>query len=74
MTGRKFNHTELVRVAMAGNSVKEIAAAFGVVRSAVSKRLKALKIAIAKDITLRGVPKLLDNGLNAMLSYRFRPA
>jgi DNA-binding Lrp family transcriptional regulator len=70
MTNRKFSDNKLLRLFKAGSSVKEIAQKLGVGAPAVCKRLKALKISITKDVTLRGAPKLVDNEFNAMTQLR----
>ncbi len=66
MPPRIINDSELMRMVRAGMSPKEIAGKYGVGLPAVSKRLKLLKIAVTKDVTLRSAPKLVDNSLNAM--------
>jgi transposase len=66
MPMRIINDSELMRLVRAGQSPKEIAENLGVGISAVCKRLKLLKIAVTKDVTLRSAPKLVNSGLNAM--------
>ena len=66
MSNRKFSDNDMIRLARGGCSVKEIANRLGVGAPAVYKRLKALKISITRDVTLRTAPGLVDNGLNAM--------
>jgi len=70
MPGKKINDNQLIRLVRAGNTVTEIAYKLGVGHSAVSKRLKALKLSITKDVTLRAGPKFVDSGLDAMAQIR----
>jgi hypothetical protein len=57
---------KLERLVREGNGVSEIARKLGVTKGAVSKKLKSLKVAVAKDVALRSAPKIVDNGLDAM--------
>jgi hypothetical protein len=66
MPPRIINDNRLLNLVHSGHSPKEIAEKLGVGVSGVCKRLKALKICITKDVTLRSAPKLVDNSLNAM--------
>jgi DNA-binding Lrp family transcriptional regulator len=66
MQKSKIDNDELFRLLKQRKSVSEIAAFFGVQPPAVSKRAKKLNIAIAKDITLRSAPDIVDSELRAM--------
>jgi DNA-binding Lrp family transcriptional regulator len=70
MPSRKINDNDLLRLVRSGNSRSEIAQKLGVGPPAITKRLKALGVAIAKDITLRSAPKLVDKGLDAMAQLK----
>jgi DNA-binding Lrp family transcriptional regulator len=70
MPRQKIPLIELERLVREGNGVSEIARKLKVSKGAVSKRLKALKVSITKDVTLRSAPKLVDNSINAMVQLR----
>jgi hypothetical protein len=61
---------QLEQLVREGNGVSEIARKLKVTKGAISKRLKALNVAVAKDVCLRSAPKLVDNGLDAMAQLR----
>ena len=62
----KISLIQLEQLVREGNGVSEIARKLGVTKGAVSKRLKSLKVAIAKDVTLRSAPQIVDRQINAM--------
>ena len=66
MGQQKIPLFQLERLVSEGNGVSEIARKLGVTKGAVSKRLKSLKVAIAKDVTLRSAPQIVDRQINAM--------
>ena len=70
MPKKKVNDYALIRLIRDGNSPADAARLLGVGRSAVSKRLKALKIGVTRDVTLRSAAKLVDRGMNAMVQLR----
>ena len=57
---------QLEQLVREGCGVSDIARKIGVTKGAVSKRLKDLKVGIAKDIVLRSAPQIVDRQLNAM--------
>lgn len=61
---------QLERLVRQGLGVSEIAKELGVTKGAVSKRMKALRVAITKDFTLRAAPKIVDRQINAMDQLR----
>jgi predicted transcriptional regulator len=66
MSGHKFSNIELEQLVKEGNGVSEIARKLGVTKGAVSKRLKALKVAITKDITLHHASEIVEKKINAI--------
>ena len=66
MAKAKISLFQLERLVTEGNGVSEIARKLGVSKGAVSKRLKDLRIGIAKDVVLRSAPQIVDRQLNAM--------
>ncbi|MGA3115234.1 MAG: hypothetical protein ABSF90_12485 [Syntrophobacteraceae bacterium] len=66
MAKKKINDDTLLQLIRDGNSPTEAARRLGVGRAAVSKRLKALKIEVTRDVTLRSAAKLVDRGMDAM--------
>jgi len=51
MPKKKFTDLELKQLLRQGLTCTEIASRLGVAKSTVSERLKALKIAVSKDLT-----------------------
>lgn len=70
MARRKFSNIELEQLVREGFGVSEIARKLGVTKGTVSKRLKALKVGISKDVTLRSAPQVVEKGLNAVEQLR----
>ena len=70
MAKKKINDDTLIQLIRDGNSPVEAARRLGVGRAAVSKRLKALKIGVARDVTLRRRPNLSTRGMDAMAQLR----
>ena len=58
MVMKKINDGKLLSLVRAGSSPADAARKLGVGRSAVSKRLKALKIAVTRDVALRSAAML----------------
>jgi hypothetical protein len=66
MHEKKISNLELERLVKEGNGVSEIARKLGVTKGAVSKRLKALNVAITKDVTLHHAGKIVEKKLDAV--------
>ncbi len=63
---KKISNLELEQLVREGNGVSEIARKMGVSKGAVSKRLKALKVAISKDVTLFHAGQIVEKKLDAI--------
>jgi Mg2+ and Co2+ transporter CorA len=63
---KKISLIQLEQLVREGNGVSEIARKLKVSKGAVSKRLKALNVGIAKDVALRSAPEIVNNKLDAM--------
>jgi len=63
---KKISNLELEQLIREGNGVSEIARKLGVTKGAVSKRLKALKAAITKDVTLHHAGEIIEKKLDAV--------
>jgi predicted transcriptional regulator len=66
MRTKIISNLELEQLVKEGNGVSEIARKLGVTKGAVSKRLKALKVAITRDITLRHASEIVEKKINAI--------
>ena len=66
MSRPKISNIELEQLVREGNGVSEIARKMGVSKGAVSKRLKALKVAITKDVTLHHAGEIVEKKLDAI--------
>jgi hypothetical protein len=53
-----------------GNGVSEMALKLRVSKGTLSKRCKALCVAVSRDVALRSAPRIVDNGLDAMAQLR----
>jgi predicted transcriptional regulator len=62
----KISLIELQQLVREGYGVSAIARKLGVTKGAVSKRLKALKVGIAKDVVLRAAPEIVSRELKGM--------
>src|SRR5208337_2373513 len=60
----------LLQLLRNGNTVTEIARKMGVDKGTVSKRLKALKIAISRSVTIRAAHKIVDREIDALDQLR----
>lgn len=58
--------SKLLQLVRNGNTVSEIARKLDVSKGTVSKRLKALNIAISHDVTIRAARKIVDKEINAL--------
>jgi len=65
MSQRKFSNAELERLVNKGLGVSEIARQLGVATGTVSNRLKALNVAITKNVTLHPAGEIVDRKLDA---------
>lgn len=63
---KKISNLELEQLVREGNGVSEIARKMGVTKGAISKRLKALKVAITKDVTLLHAGQIVEKKLDAI--------
>jgi hypothetical protein len=63
---KKISLIQLEQLVREGNGVSEIARKLKVTKGAISKRLKALNVAVAKDACLRAAPEILNRKLDAM--------
>ncbi len=66
MSGKKISNIELDQLVREGNGVSEIARKLKVSKGAVSKRLKALNVAITKDVTLHHAGEIVEKKLDAI--------
>ena len=66
MSGKKISNLELDQLVREGNGVSEIARKLKVSKGAVSKRLKALNVAITKDVTLHHAGEIVEKKLDAI--------
>jgi predicted transcriptional regulator len=62
----KFTDTELKRLVRRGLSCSAIAERLGVSKAAVSMRLKAMNLAITKDVALRNAGDVVEREINAL--------
>jgi predicted transcriptional regulator len=65
MAKPKFSDSELKRLVRRGLSGSAIAEHLGVSKGAVSMRLKALNLAIARNVTLRNAGEIVEKEINA---------
>ena len=63
---KKISNIELEQLVREGNGVSAIARKLGVTKGAVSKRLKALNVAITKNVTLHHAGEIVDRKLDAI--------
>ena len=66
MGSKKISNVELERLVREGNGVSEIARKLKVSKGAVSKRLKALNVAITRDVTLHHAGEIVEKKLDAI--------
>jgi DNA-binding transcriptional ArsR family regulator len=65
MAQRKISNVELERCFKEGNSVSQIARILGVSKGTVSKRLKALNMAVCKNVTMHYAGEVVKKEINA---------
>ena len=63
---KKISNLELEQLVRKGLGVSEIARKLRVSKGAVSKRLKALKVAITRDVTLHHAGEIVEKKINAI--------
>ena len=63
---KKISNLELEQLVRKGLGVSEIARKLGVSKGCVSKRLKALKVAITRDVTLHHAGEIVEKKINAI--------
>jgi DNA-binding transcriptional ArsR family regulator len=66
MTRSRIDDKLLLHLLRNGNTVTAIARKMGVDKATVSRRLKALKIAINRNVTIRAAHKIVDREINAL--------
>ena len=66
MARRTISDLQIEQLLREGNGVSDIAKKIGASKGAVSKRLKALRVAVSKDITLRSAPEIVEKNINAV--------
>jgi hypothetical protein len=62
----RIDNNQLLQLVRDGNTVTEIARQVGVDKGSVSRRLKALNIAINRNVALRSAQKIVDREINAL--------
>jgi len=66
MPGPKIDKVKLSQMLRAGKSQREIAQAFGVTESAISKAKKELNLCVVKNVALENAHRLVDKNINAI--------
>jgi hypothetical protein len=66
MRQSKIDDKQLIQLVRNGNTVSEIARKMGIHKGTVSKRLKALNIAINQNVTIRAAHKIVDKEINSL--------
>ena len=66
MAGKRISDLKLEQLLRDGNGVSQIARKLGVTKGAVSKRLKALNVAITKDVTLRHAGEIVERRIDTL--------
>jgi hypothetical protein len=66
MGSKKISNLELEQLVREGNGVSEIARKLKVSKGAVSKRLKALNVAITRNVTLHHAGEIVEKKLDAI--------
>ena len=61
-----IDDNQLLQLIRNGDTVTEAARKLGVGKAAVSKRLKALNVAINRNVTIRAAHKIVDREINAL--------
>jgi len=66
MSEKKFSNLDLEQLVREGFGVSDIARKLGVSKGTVSKRLKSLKVAVAKNVTLHHAGEIVERKLDAI--------
>jgi len=66
MPRRKISNTQLEKLVRDGNSITEISKKLEVTRSAVWKRLKAIDVAVTKDVVLHHAGEIVERKIDAI--------
>ncbi len=66
----RIDDKQLLQLVRNGNTIISIARKMGVNRSSVSRRLKTLKIAINRNVTIRAAHKIVDREIDALDQLR----
>jgi len=66
----RIDDKQLLQLLRNGNSIIGIARKMGVNRSSISRRLKTLKIAINRNVTIRAAHKIVDREIDALDQLR----
>jgi uncharacterized radical SAM superfamily protein len=61
-----MNDNQLLQLIRNGNTISEAARKIGVDKATVSRRLKALNVAINRNVTIRAAHKIVDREINAL--------
>jgi molybdenum-dependent DNA-binding transcriptional regulator ModE len=62
----RIDDKQLLQLMRNGNTVSEAARKMGVSKGSISRRLKALNIAINRNVTIRAAHKIVDREINAL--------
>ncbi|MGO9370603.1 MAG: hypothetical protein ACLQBD_00710 [Syntrophobacteraceae bacterium] len=62
----RIDDNQLLQLIRNGNTVSETARKVGVDKATVSRRLKALNVAINRNVTIRAAHKIVDREINAL--------
>ena len=62
----RIDDNQLLQLIRNGDTVTEAARKIGVYKATVSRRLKALKVAINRNVALRAAHKIVDREINAL--------
>lgn len=66
MKRRTISITKLEQLVREGNNVTEIAKKMGFSKSAVSRAIKRLNIAVSRDVAIRKAPEVVEKNINAI--------
>lgn len=70
MTKAKISIIQLDQLIREGYGVSDIARKLGVSKGCISKRVKALRVGVCKDVVLRSAPEIVDRQIDAMDQLR----
>ena len=66
MSVKKVSNIELEKLVADGNTVSEIARKLKVSKGTISRRLKALRTALSKDVAIRSAQEIVETKIDAM--------